>query len=592
MDTPDAVSSTQEFRPSPNEKRVGILFVHGVGQASHSDTLIDFGRAFAGWVARWQRAQGDEPQFGEAELCFTPYDAGSDNSVPFAELHVPGGNTWVFAEAWWAASARPMPFTAMLTWSWRTLWGLVFHLFETMLRRVDRVLGNKSDYDAGWFARFVDLANAIGLAGFYLVGGFLGYLLLVPITVLAQIPYKPFQEFVLVTLFEPFLQYNASQLRVFLEDDIQAANMCRRVADAVDWLTDEARGGCQTVVLIAHSGGSWVAHGMLTDETYRGQQSRVRKLITFGSGLNKVWELAPSDLKRVRRAVAGNIFWVDFWSAYDPVPAGWLDPPRDRNRKYWPPIYLPSEEVVKAHGLKQRARPRPPDQRSGWNSMHPDKLKDEPLRGGTLNYWPESIRVMNRMDILTDHGGYFTNDEEVLRRVAAEIDSPGVYTNSNFWTGTHGQLANAVSRRRARVTWLGFVRQIAAVAGLLLAFMSASTLAGWVAAVGAIRSTADGFRGFVQFLATISGLNWLTNVADGVVSALLLLAGGALALGFAAALFEVFRAVWEWNDFNQRQALLRETVPISPTPAEPPADTAQGAVPTVPELSARSRPLQ
>jgi uncharacterized membrane protein len=78
----------------------------------------------------------------------------------------------------------------------------------------------------------------------------------------------------------------------------------------------------------------------------------------------------------------------------------------------------------------------------------------------------------------------------------------------------------------------------------------------------------------VQFLARIFGLNWLTNVGDWVVSALLLLAGGALAIAFAVALFEIFRAVWEWNDFNQRQALMRETAPISATPAEPPPNSA------------------
>src|ERR1700736_5798386 len=99
--------TSEQFTPSDNTQRVGVLFVHGVGQAAHSDTLIDFGQAFAGWVARWQRAHAQEPAYGEAELSFTPYDAGSDNSVPCATLAIPNGKTWVCSEAWWASSARP-----------------------------------------------------------------------------------------------------------------------------------------------------------------------------------------------------------------------------------------------------------------------------------------------------------------------------------------------------------------------------------------------------------------------------------------------------------------------------------------------------
>src|SRR5205823_12794347 len=97
---------------------------------------------------------------------------------------------------------------------------------------------------------------------------------------------------------------------------------------------------------------------------------------------------------------------------------------------FWLPIYAPDDEFAGKHGLKRRAGPRPPDQRPGFDPRHPDALEDDPLPPGRQpNYWPESIRVVNRMDVLTDHGGYFTNDEEVLRRVAAEIDAD-VYTTS------------------------------------------------------------------------------------------------------------------------------------------------------------------
>jgi hypothetical protein len=54
--------------------RVRVVFVHGVGDTVHSDTLIDFGQAFAGWVARWQQARGEQPRYARAVLNFDPTD--------------------------------------------------------------------------------------------------------------------------------------------------------------------------------------------------------------------------------------------------------------------------------------------------------------------------------------------------------------------------------------------------------------------------------------------------------------------------------------------------------------------------------------
>src|SRR4029079_3371496 len=130
----------------------------------------------------------------------------------------------------------------------------------------------------------VDTLTAVAHLVGYVVIGVAGYALLLPLIVLAQVPVPAFQNFIVVTFFKQFLQYNASELRVYYQDEIQAANMRRRVADGVDWLTrpvSQGGGGCGSVTIVAHSGGSWVAHGMLTDPTYALAALKVGKLITL-----------------------------------------------------------------------------------------------------------------------------------------------------------------------------------------------------------------------------------------------------------------------------------------------------------------------
>ena len=49
----------QVARPAaPNETRVGVVFVHGIGEQPESDTIREFGGALLGWLQRWHAARG------------------------------------------------------------------------------------------------------------------------------------------------------------------------------------------------------------------------------------------------------------------------------------------------------------------------------------------------------------------------------------------------------------------------------------------------------------------------------------------------------------------------------------------------------
>src|SRR6185369_11211093 len=146
-----------------NTPRIGVVLVHGVGTAGQSDTLVDFGESIIGWVARWQRAHGHEPRYGPTRLNFAQVDDGGDGPIPYTTLHVPSEpdgettQTWVVAEAWWAASARPLPFLSMLFWSFRYLLSIVCYLWREMGERLKRILPQfVTRHDGRWWYRLAD----------------------------------------------------------------------------------------------------------------------------------------------------------------------------------------------------------------------------------------------------------------------------------------------------------------------------------------------------------------------------------------------------------------------------------------------------
>jgi hypothetical protein len=368
---------------------------------------------------------------------------------------MPEGDSWVLAEAWWAASNRRLGFFTMLGWSWQHLWLILFRLWWATRQRFYRWLKPRPDStDPSWLARSIDLLNCMGLLFLYPAGALIGYPVLALLLLLAKIPVPVWQDFVLVKLVRPFLEINAGEFRTYLEDELQAANMRRRVADVVSHLVDEE--GCDDVTVVAHSEGAVVSFGMLTDPTLLAAR-HVRKLITLGAGLNKSWQVAPG-LERLHGPLPDHIHWLDVWSSYDPVPAGWLEPPRlapgDRV-----PIFRPSAAVVREQRLEPRMDPSP----------YAETSQDSVL------YWPVSQQVTNEMNVMSDHGGYFDNDEQVLVRLAAEIDS-AYHVDSRFWPEEAKplpeeqrtrQLREVVQDRRERVSVLAAGRAICILAALI-----------------------------------------------------------------------------------------------------------------------------
>jgi hypothetical protein len=412
----------------------GILVVHGVGEQRKSDTVLDIGDPLFDWLQRWYAgfAPAEPIRVGRTELSFAPVDAGQADRPPSSRFELPH-HRWTVAEVWWSTSNRQPDLKTMLAWSWRHLWDIVAQLRRSVAERIDRLLhpaGHPSQ-PPGW-VQAIDLLNSVGLLVLYPLVAVVGYVLLIPLMVASQIPIAPFQNWIVLRLIAPLLLIDAGEFRTFLEDEIQSANIRRRAADAVDWLVSHEQ--CTDVTIIAHSEGCVVSFGMLTDPEFAQQAQHVRKLITVGEGLNKSWLVKPK-LTRLHGPLTGDIVWVDIWASYDPVPAGPIDPPPGVR------VYAPTGAAAAQLGDRTT---------------------------------PVSLQVTNEMNVLSDHGGYWQNDEQVLPRLAAEIDCFD-HRQSPFWVG---EWYGPARERRARVAIVALLRAAAVVGAI------ATTAGVWLQLIG------------------------------------------------------------------------------------------------------------
>jgi hypothetical protein len=398
---------------------------------------------------RWSKTfyTGQQPSVGRVELSFNPFDAAGRDTLPFAVLHLPDQD-WYMGEAWWAASNQPSDFGTMLAWSFGSLWDILAQMRRATVERMKYLFAPKPNSSTpGAFWRAVDLVNCVAVFILYFLAAIVGYPLLIVLMVLAQIPIEPVQNFIVLKMLRPLLLTTAGEFKLYMDDELQAGNVRRRIADAAQELL--TRTGCDDLIIVAHSEGAVVSLGTLTDPIYSPLATRV-KLITLGGGLNKSWLVRPY-VDRLFRPLRSNVQWTDIWASYDPVPAGPLDP---------------------------SPRKLPPDN-------HPCQMTDIYQPNGQPQT-PISLQVTNGMEILTAHGGYFSNDEQVLIRLAAEISAPN-YTDSVFWpldqVSDPGQdneafLHRWVRKRRERVSALALWRDVAVAAWLAAAVVP--WLMGWL----------------------------------------------------------------------------------------------------------------
>jgi hypothetical protein len=153
------------------------------------------------------------------------------------------------------------------------------------------------------------------------------------------------------------------------------------------------------------------------------------------------------------------------------------------------------------------------------------------------------------MDVLSDHGGYWKNDEQVLWRVAQEIDA-APYQNSQFWAGNSVRI-DRVRSMRWRVALLVALRLEASATYLVALIAVWPQLIGIGRAWWTLASAVPGVSGLTK---PIDHFVWLfgqdfANLAEGWG----FLIFGALVV--AVPFFVLFRFVTQpiWDRWDRRE---------------------------------------
>jgi hypothetical protein len=448
----------------PEVRHVGIAFVHGIGSQLPGETLLDWGGKIIGLLLDMrvaQHAAGDpviacqlDPGPGQSRYIELQLPAAvSSDGTAIPEQH------WVMTEAWWAQRVRPPSFGQMAEWlgprgAIRRILLAILPLsrgehdprlreweVDYPLRRDEHGVEEAAEHghvtgqqDEGQSRGKDALANVGRLsAGLYLQA--ISALILVIYGALRSIeklvPLGPLKDGALTRPIDEFMLDWFGDVYVLLSDPAQAASVRGRLVDA---LYDLHAADCDTVVVVAHSGGAIVSYMTLADPT--NQDIQVDRLITLGEGLNLAWLLTEGDDKKVdedalRRyeRLYSDVFkgrptmsWHDFWSSQDPAPVGVLK--------------VPEVGAV-------------PDAELGRIESH---------------------SVWNRLAFAEDHGTYWENDEEFLLPIVRLLD--GGVGESRF-LGTEAEDQTRSNRRRRRLSILSLWRQLSLIgptAGIVVAF--------------------------------------------------------------------------------------------------------------------------
>jgi len=292
-------------RPPAKKYRVGLLFVHGMGQQERGDTITQMGDALTAWLKGWlAEVPGADFKIrgavlrtgGTGETGPTDDTLGGQAHVAVTIITKPRTREtrqeWLLAESWWAGAFRPASFMELATWAiavgpWLIasqragigervrlptgpLGGLVKLVIETLLTLVG----------AGVAAVITPLA--LGLL----------VLRLVPIPVLSAATRGLAKS----------LSGSFGDLLVLVRSPVRFAAMAEQVR--ADIANVDAR--CDRVMVVAHSQGSavaWHAIRRTADQPPK-DRATVALFVSFGQALRKL-----KSLYRLQHGSGGTQFW-------------------------------------------------------------------------------------------------------------------------------------------------------------------------------------------------------------------------------------------------------------------------------------------
>jgi hypothetical protein len=315
--TPDATSAAG-VAPTPDDaatapgaeaRRIGVLFVHGMGMQKKGDTLRDFGDPLLTWTGAWLRGHG-----GSAELhgctCRETVQMPRHQHALWSPAGEPAIEV-VVAESWWSdkfptpSASQLAPWLPSLVWSvtWRALVWIAVFIFA--------VVGA---------ANLVTAASLRGEAFIPAVLAGLAAAAVIFITppLLLALSWIPFVQKYASAALDFLLQWVGDVL-VYEQRPIETHSVEEKITQDLRWLRDEPWSSptdpwsvsADSIVIGAHSLGSLLVAGPIA----RTPNLDNAALVTFGSAIR----LIKRHTRRFAEDLHGNhqdLLWLNL---YDPV---------------------------------------------------------------------------------------------------------------------------------------------------------------------------------------------------------------------------------------------------------------------------------
>jgi hypothetical protein len=282
--------------PEPKPYRVGVLFVHGMGEQEQGDSVTEMGDALTEWLRKWLApveksivkireaklrsggqvlgGQPDHPIGGQAHVSVTIGDESTDPPVQ---------QEWRLAESWWAATFRQATFFELVTWAFSAGPWLIASQRAGLEIRFRSAAGP----NPGTLRRVLNFVAMLFLTLVAAVVASAVTPVFLALLIFSLIPIPALTD--LVRAIAKNLTGSFGDLLILVRSPVRFAAMAEQVrGDIADMYAL-----CDRVIVLAHSQGSavsWHAIRRIADQ-HPAERAHVDLFLSFGQAFRKLKSL-------------------------------------------------------------------------------------------------------------------------------------------------------------------------------------------------------------------------------------------------------------------------------------------------------------
>jgi hypothetical protein len=529
--------------------RLGVLFVHGIGEQPEGDTLLRFGQPIINCLKTFL-ARGGPDRAGSVTVTKTVLTPSKlqINEPPHARLAVTGRKnadgarpeeSWLMAESWWGGDVQPPPFGKMSGWMMTFgAWTILSHLTKHIAHHKYPV--TRAVLYLFALVAWIVLASLLQIA-------------IVALSLLAILPVPGMHKALAGMLLA--LTGVLGDSYVLIESDLQRSAIVKKTRKALEWLSDR----CESVVVVAHSQGAAIAHLALREKG----PDNVRALFTFGSGVQKLEELlhlrdVPSRARSVARltpiflvlvALLIRVAFFEPWAGDASTGAVVFVGLSIAVASIWALVSAQEHwNAFEASLLKLKLHES--RENFHWIDVY---ASSDPVPNGALSSLgtavaTESVRIANLGDVLGDHTSYWENRAQFVPKAARCVAAHSAIPV--FDDGSDEAMEAAASTHERNVVWLSVTFWAGIVAMALVPVLHWQHLSGTgrlldaalTATGGPFERIASAFRAVARWWSPAVGAADVERIATAALGTLFVMA-------LVALWRPAYRAIWRcWDD--------------------------------------------